>query len=63
MLAPYRATGGGGCLVVVSYQNEMAACEMALGDAWRVRPEERRLTELGAWLSPENIQVVYGATA
>jgi DNA polymerase-3 subunit alpha len=63
VLAPYRATGNGACLVVVSYQNAQAACEVALGEAWRVRPEERLLTELGAWLAPENIQVVYGATA
>jgi DNA polymerase-3 subunit alpha len=63
LLAPYRASGSGACLVVVSYQNAKAACEVALGEAWRVRPEERLLTELGAWLAPENIQVVYGATA
>jgi DNA polymerase-3 subunit alpha len=62
LLAPYRASGNGACLVVVSYQNARAACEVALGEAWRVRPDGRLLSELGAWLAPENIQVVY-ATA
>jgi DNA polymerase-3 subunit alpha len=59
VLAPYRATGQGGCLVVVSYESARATCEVALGEAWRVRPEGRLLSELGAWLAPENVQVVY----
>jgi DNA polymerase-3 subunit alpha len=61
VLAPYRASGQGGCLVVVSYENAKAACEVALGEAWRVRPDGRLISELGAWLAPENVQVVYGA--
>ena len=63
MLAPYRASGSGACLVVVSYQNARAACEVALGDAWRVRPDNKLLTDLGAWLAPENVQVVFGMAA
>jgi DNA polymerase-3 subunit alpha len=61
VLAPYRASGRGACLVVVTYENSEAMCEVALGEAWRVRPDDRLLSELGAWLAPENIQVVYGA--
>jgi DNA polymerase-3 subunit alpha len=57
LLAPYRASGA--CLVVVSYENARAACEVALGEAWRVRPDGRLLSELGAWLEPESVQVVY----
>ncbi|HEX5477277.1 MAG TPA: DNA polymerase III subunit alpha, partial [Burkholderiales bacterium] len=57
LLAPYRANGA--CLVVVSYENARAACEVALGEAWRVRPDGRLLSELGAWLEPESVQVVY----
>jgi DNA polymerase III subunit alpha len=60
MLAPYRASGNGGCQVVISYSNSSAACEVALGDAWRVKPDSRLLAELAAWVAPENVQVIYG---
>jgi len=63
LLAPYRASGQGACLVVVSYENDKARCEVALGDAWRVRPDGQLISELGAWLAPENIQVIYGMAA
>jgi DNA polymerase-3 subunit alpha len=61
LLAPYRASGGGACQVVVAYRNATAACDVALGEAWRVRPDSRLIAELGAWLAPENVQLVYGA--
>jgi len=61
MLAPYRASGQGACLVVVSYMNDKAACEVVLGEAWRVRPDGRLLAELGDWLKPQNVQLVYAA--
>jgi DNA polymerase-3 subunit alpha len=60
VLAPYRATGTGACLVTVSYENARAGCEVILGEAWRVKPDVRLLAELGAWLTPQNVQVVYG---
>jgi DNA polymerase-3 subunit alpha len=63
LLAPYRASGGGACQVVVAYRNTMATCDVALGEAWRVRPDSRLLAELGAWLAPENVQLVYGMSA
>jgi DNA polymerase-3 subunit alpha len=63
LLAPYRASGGGACQVVVAYRNATAACEVALGDAWRVRPDSRLIAELGAWLAPENVQLIYGGAA
>jgi DNA polymerase-3 subunit alpha len=63
LLAPYRASGSGACQVVVSYRNAEAACEVALGDAWRVRPDSRLIADLGAWLAPENVQLVYGMAA
>ena len=62
LLAPYRASGSGACQVVVSYHNAEAACDVALGDAWRVRPDGRLLADLGAWLAPENVQLLYGAS-
>jgi DNA polymerase-3 subunit alpha len=63
LLAPYRAGAQGGCAVVVAYRNASAGCEVALGEAWRVRPDSQLLAELGAWLAPENVQLVYGAAA
>jgi DNA polymerase-3 subunit alpha len=61
LLAPYRAQGA--CPVVVHYENAAADCEVALGDAWRVRPDGQLLEHLGDWLAPENVQVVYAGTA
>ena len=58
LLAPYRASGSGACQVVVRYQNAAAECEVALGDAWRVKPDGQLLSELAAGLAPENVQVV-----
>jgi DNA polymerase-3 subunit alpha len=63
LLAPYRASGSGACQVVVAYGNAQAACDVALGDAWRVRPDSRLIADLGAWLAPENVQLVYGMAA
>jgi DNA polymerase-3 subunit alpha len=57
LLAPFRAEGA--CPVTVHYENDAAACDVALGDAWRVRPDGQLLERLGAWLAPENVQVVY----
>ncbi len=61
VLAPYRASGSGACQVVVRYANASAACEVSLGESWRVKPDGRLIAELGAWLAPENVQVLYAA--
>jgi DNA polymerase-3 subunit alpha len=61
VLAPYRARGSGACQVVVEYVNNAAACKVALGETWRVKPDDRLLAELAAWLTPENVQVVYAS--
>jgi DNA polymerase-3 subunit alpha len=63
LLAPYRASGSGACQVVVAYRNAQAECDVALGDAWRVRPDSRLIADLGDWLAPENVQLMYGAGA
>jgi hypothetical protein len=34
---------------------------VALGDSWRVRPDTQLISELGAWLAPENVELVYGS--
>ena len=36
-----------------------ASCEIELGDAWRVNLEENLLQSLAAWLSEDNVKVVY----
>jgi DNA polymerase III subunit alpha len=61
VLAPYRSSAQGACQVLILYDNGKAACQVALGDAWRVRPDGRLLAELGDWLTPENVQVLYGS--
>jgi DNA polymerase-3 subunit alpha len=63
LLAPYRASGPGACPVLVHYENGGASCEVALGEAWRVRPETRLLEELSEWLAPENVRVVYAGAS
>jgi DNA polymerase-3 subunit alpha len=61
LLGPYRATGSGSCQVLVEYENGKAQCKLALGESWRVRPDTRLISELGAWLAPENVEVVYSS--
>jgi DNA polymerase-3 subunit alpha len=60
VLAPYRASGNGACQVVVSYGNGTGACEVVLGETWRVRPDGKLISDLGAWLAPENVELVFG---
>jgi DNA polymerase-3 subunit alpha len=60
VLAPYRASGTGACQVVVSYGNGNGACEVALGESWRVRPDSKLISDLGDWLAPENVELVFG---
>jgi DNA polymerase-3 subunit alpha len=45
----------------VQYENNKAVCEVALGDAWRVRPDNELLADLAAWLTADNVQLVYSA--
>ncbi len=57
LLAPYR---NGTCPVRVCYRNGDTVAELRLGDDWRVTPEDALIEALGAWLRPENVEVVYG---
>ena len=63
MLAPYRAAGEGGCPVLIHYENDGGSCDVALGEAWKVRPDDLLLGELAAWLSPDAVQFQYGNAA
>ncbi len=56
LLEPYR---NGPCPVVVHYVNGVAECDLPLGDGWRVRLEDDLIAGLEAWLTPENVQVLY----
>ncbi|MER2515727.1 MAG: OB-fold nucleic acid binding domain-containing protein, partial [Candidatus Accumulibacter phosphatis] len=56
LLAPYTP---GNCPVRLAYHNGEATCELAFGDASRVRLEDDLLTSLRAWLSTENVSVDY----
>ena len=58
-LAPYKCKDGDpGCSVVVEYQNDFGRCNIVLGK-WRVRPDDQLLEQLGEWLAPDNVKVVY----
>jgi DNA polymerase-3 subunit alpha len=59
LLAPYRS---GRCPVSVVYSNRDAACEIDLGDAWRISLHEDLIHSLHEWVSPENVRIVYNET-
>jgi len=63
LLSPYRAAGDGACPVLVHYESARAACDVVLGDSWRVRPESPLIERLSEWLAPENVQLVYAEAA
>jgi len=56
VLAPYRS---GKCPVKIVYYNTAAACEIDLGDAWRVDLHDELIETLHGWLRPENVRIVY----
>ena len=56
LLAQYMP---GNCPVRLSYRNDVAACELNLGDASRVRLEDDLLLSLSDWLSSENVLIEY----
>jgi DNA polymerase-3 subunit alpha len=71
LLSPHRATrdtspdgADGGCRITISYCTSHASpgarCEIDLGDEWRVIADDALVGGLGEWLTPENVQVVYG---
>ncbi|UCH48779.1 MAG: DNA polymerase III subunit alpha [Betaproteobacteria bacterium] len=56
LLEPYR---NGSLRVCVAYTSTKAQAEFDLGEDWKVRPDDALISELGSWLQPENVQVVY----
>jgi DNA polymerase-3 subunit alpha len=63
LLAPYcRANAeqnSRGCAVKVEYHNNQAKVEMMLGERWRVELHDDLLIGLKAWLSDENVKILY----
>ncbi|MGD8789725.1 MAG: DNA polymerase III subunit alpha [Burkholderiales bacterium] len=56
VLEPYR---NGSLRVCVAYTSAKAQAEFDLGEGWKIRPDDELMSELGSWLEPENVQVVY----
>jgi DNA polymerase-3 subunit alpha len=57
LLKPYMP--GGNCPVRLAYRNAQATCELALGQACRVRLEDDLLAALAEWLRGENVRIEY----
>ncbi len=58
LLDPYRSDEAG-CPVALQYRNAVAACEIELGQHWRVRLADPLLKDLRDLLNPDGVQVVY----
>ena len=70
MLGPYRKVRSAqqddemvarsrGCAVKVEYHNQQAKVEVMLGEQWRVELHDELLSGLKAWLSEENVKILY----
>ncbi|HYP66852.1 MAG TPA: DNA polymerase III subunit alpha [Thiobacillaceae bacterium] len=58
LLGPYR-NGEFGCPVRIAYHNGLAACEVRLGNGWRVQLHDHLIESLEQWLEPASVQVIY----
>ncbi|MDD4928924.1 MAG: DNA polymerase III subunit alpha [Gallionella sp.] len=58
ILTPWRE---GECKIVIHYRNDVASCQLSLGEIWQVTLAEALLNELRAALQPENVKVVYAS--
>jgi DNA polymerase-3 subunit alpha len=59
LLAPFVDQEGRGCPVFLSYRSPGAACDIQLGERWRVRLTEDLIAELRSQLCPENVAIDY----
>ena len=50
---------GGRCRVTISYQSNQAGAELALGDAWRVKPNSELLVKLSTLCGQGKVVVEY----
>ncbi len=51
--------GSSGCPILIHYHNGDAACELRLGEDWRVRPDDALIESLRTWLGPEGLTLAY----
>ena len=62
-LEPFRAntkiTGQSGIAVHIQYHRDGVACEMALDDSWRVRPDDLLIQSLKDWLGADGLKFSY----
>jgi DNA polymerase-3 subunit alpha len=56
LLEPYR---NGSLRVCVAYASSRAQADFDLGDEWKIRPDDTLIADLGSWLEPENVRVIY----
>ncbi len=56
ILSPFRSDSTPVC---VTYTSQSGQAEIDLGPDWRVTPDEKLIQQLGDWLSPENVSMVY----
>lgn len=60
VLAPYcRQEDEKRCRVKIAYHNKQAQAAVMLGDDWRVSLHDELLAHLNAWLSEENVKILY----
>lgn len=48
-----------GCPVILGFSNEVARCEMRLGDAWRINPTDEQLQELRYLYGEKAVELVF----
>jgi DNA polymerase-3 subunit alpha len=58
ILGPF-VSADAGCPVTIAYHNGTAACEVNLGQSWRVQLHDRLLDLLAEWLNPGGVMVIY----
>ncbi len=63
ILGPYRKKSAEAdkklCPVKIDYHNAQGQASLMLGDAWRVELQDELLTHLRAWLSVDNVKILY----
>jgi DNA polymerase-3 subunit alpha len=61
ILGPYRAKNGDKklCPVKIEYHNAEGQASLMLGDNWRVELQDDLIYHLQAWLSKENVKILY----
>jgi hypothetical protein len=45
--------------VTVMYEGASGTAEIDLGKDWRIRPDDSLFSDLGEWLSPEDVSLSY----